>query len=368
VGIAFNHHATLATGSTQQNFVVEPPAARIAPDVPHSLDKTGGLAAVAMAAGERSSLLADRQASSPTTIFLCTLNGARFLREQLDSLAAQTHANWRLIVSDDGSEDGTLEILHRYRHSLRDPQRLELRAGPRRGASANFLSLLSAADIEGAYFACCDQDDIWLPDKLERALSWLKSVPDETPAVYFSRTSYIAADGRPIGLSPLFRKPPAFRNALVQSIGGGNTMAFNRAAHNLLVSAGPVDVACHDWWTYLLVSGAGGRVYYDPVPSLDYRQHDKNQIGANMGFRARLARIHGMFAGQLRGWLDLHTTALLASEHLLTPENRKLLDAACAMRSASFIDRIRACRQIRPYRQTFFGQLGIMFAVLTCKI
>jgi glycosyltransferase involved in cell wall biosynthesis len=325
-------------------------------------------AAIALARADRSPVLAETPASSTTTIFLCTLNGARFLQEQLDSIVAQTHTNWRLIVSDDGSEDGTLDILERYGRKFKAPQSVEVRAGPRRGASANFLSLMSDPEIEGTYFACCDQDDVWLPDKLERALAWLESVPTHAPAVYFSRTSYIAADGREIGLSPLFRKPPAFRNALVQSIGGGNTMAFNRAAHDLLVRAGPVHVACHDWWTYLLISGAGGRVHYDPVPSLAYRQHDRNQIGANMGFRARLARVQGIFAGQLRAWFNLHAAALLASAHLLTPENRKLLVDACAMRSASFIDRIRAWRQIRLYRQTFCAQLGIIFAVLTSKI
>ena len=364
MGIAFKGHAPFATGNARPFGIgntpkFEPRREQTLPRVPHSLEPE----ARARSPGSLWS------SSLPTvTIFLCTLNGARFLQEQLDSIAAQTYGSWRLIVSDDGSEDGTLEILDRYRHKLQDPRRLELRAGPRRGPAANFLSLMSDPRIEDAYFACCDQDDIWLPDKLKRALTWLESVPGHTPAVYFSRTSYIAADGRGIGLSPLFRKPPAFRNALVQSIGGGNTMVFNVAAHDLLVRAGPVDVACHDWWTYLLVSGAGGHVHYDPVPTVAYRQHDRNEIGANRGFRASLARARAVVAGQFRTWLNLHTAALLASAHLLTPENRKVLADACAMRSASFMCRIKAWRQIRLYRQTFRGQVGLMLAVLTCKI
>ena len=121
------------------------------------------------------------------------------------------------------------------------------------------MSLLSDADIVGDFFACCDQDDVWWPDKLERALQWLHTVPEHVPAVYFSRTRNVDASGNIIGCSPLFRRPPNFRNALVQSIGGGNTMVFNRAARELLVAAGPVDVASHDWWTYLLVSGLVAR-------------------------------------------------------------------------------------------------------------
>ena len=109
-------------------------------------------------------------------------------------------------------------------------------------------------------------------------------------------------------------------------------------------------------------------MHYDPVPTVAYRQHDRNEIGANKGFRASLARMRGVFVGQFKGWLDLQMAALLASAHLLTPENRKILAHACTMRSGSFIRRIWAWRQIRPYRQTFRGQLGMLMAVLTYRI
>jgi glycosyltransferase involved in cell wall biosynthesis len=301
-------------------------------------------------------------------ILLCTHNGAPFLETQLQSLSAQTYANWRLVVSDDGSTDGTRQILEHY--SLQRPHsQVEIRHRAHAlGAIANFMSLLSDADILGDFFACCDQDDVWWPDKLERALQWLHTVPEHVPAVYFSRTRNVDACGNIIGCSPLFRRAPSFRNALVQSIGGGNTMVFNRAARALLVAAGPVDVASHDWWTYLLVSGAGGSVYYDPNPSLDYRQHGANQIGANQGMRARFKRATMVATGQLAAWFGRHAAALVQCEHLLTDENRQLLGQFCAMRSGPTARRITAWNRLRPYRQSSMAQSLLFVALLANKL
>ena len=95
-------------------------------------------------------------------------------------------------------------------------------------------------------------------------------------------------DERSYGLSPLFTRPPAFQNALVQSLGGGNTMVFNRAAKKILQEAAAIDVVLHDWWVYQLVSAAGGMVHYDPRPMLKYRQHSDNLIGSNLGWRSAL--------------------------------------------------------------------------------
>jgi glycosyltransferase involved in cell wall biosynthesis len=302
------------------------------------------------------------------TILMCTRNGEAFLQEQLDSLARQSHGNWRLVVSDDASVDGTRHMLTRFA-GRSEPGRVEVRTRNRAvGAAANFMTLLADPGLAGDYFSCCDQDDIWWPDKLERALAALETVASSVPAVYFSRTRNVDATGRPVGWSPFFRKPPGFRNALVQSIGGGNTMVCNRAARVLLVAAGPVEVASHDWWTYLLVSGAGGVVHFDPVPSLDYRQHDSNHIGANRGLGARLRRLRMLADGQLTAWLDLHAAALERCAYLLTPENRKLLQTFHAMRSQSLAGRLAGWRALRPYRQSLAGQVGLFAALIANKI
>lgn len=103
------------------------------------------------------------------TILLCTFNGARFLAAQLASIEQQTHSNWRLIVSNDGSTDDTLTIIRHFADRVCQP--VEIRHGPGRGAAANFLSLATDPEIDGDLFAFCDQDDVWHPAKLSRALA-----------------------------------------------------------------------------------------------------------------------------------------------------------------------------------------------------
>ena len=305
--------------------------------------------------------------NTAVTILLCTFNGARFLAEQLRSFSTQTYRNWRLVVSDDGSTDSTLQLLQDYKG--KSPNEVTITIRPQRlGAIHHFMRVLTERETDTDYFACADQDDVWFPDKLERAMAWLASKPTELPAVYFSRTQYVDEAGNVIGLSPLFCKRPSFRNALVQSIGGGNTMVLNRAAHKLLRNAGPVRVASHDWWTYLLISAAGGAVLYDPVPSLAYRQHGNNQIGANQGFSARVKRLKMVGAGQFKTWLDWHTAALGGNRSLLTPENRELLDRFMAMRSGRLERRVAAWFAVRPYRQTFPSQMAFFATLLAGRV
>jgi len=302
------------------------------------------------------------------TILLCTFNGERFLVEQLNSISAQTYAHWQLVVSDDGSSDATWALLQDFAERPDNRDRVALRKGAKQGAVMNFLSLATDKTIGGTYFAYCDQDDIWFPDKIERALTWLGAQSAAVPALYCSRTANVTPDGQQVGHSPLFRKAPSFNNALVQSLAGGNTMVFNEAARTLLVAAGTCDVVAHDWWTYMLVSGAGGVVHYDEVPSLSYRQHEGNQIGANQGLKAACVRGWMVLSGQWTNWTDRNIAALQANGALLTPQNLAALRAFCRLRNAPFCRKLRLGRRRGVYRQTILGQLSLVIGLLLRRI
>lgn len=300
-------------------------------------------------------------------ILMCTKNGAAFLEEQLKSIVDQTHANWSLFVSDDGSTDGTGEILKRFfdNHS----QKTVVRNGPDKGVCANFLSLGTDPTIDADYFAFCDQDDIWYKDKLERALTWLVAVPDDVPALYCGRTELITTDGRSCGFSPLFSRPVTFRNALVQSLGGGNTMVFNKAAKRLLEAVGRLDVVLHDWWMYQLISAVGGAIRYDPRPTLKYRQHRGNLIGSNLGWGALLVRLYMMLQGRFRAWNTMNIAALQqVPAELIMPQNRVTLQLFAQARTAPLPQRLRYLNQSRVYRQRLIGNIGLLVATLLKRI
>jgi glycosyltransferase involved in cell wall biosynthesis len=300
-------------------------------------------------------------------ILLATKDGAAFLDAQLRSFAGQLHRNWLLVVSDDGSRDATRELIARF--AADHPGRIALREGPKRGVTANFLSLATDPTIEAEFYAFSDQDDLWHADKLSRALARLAGVREGVPALYCGRTELMTRDGRSYGLSPLFRRKPSFRNALVQSLGGGNTMVFNRAAKKLVEAAGARPVVLHDWWLYQLVSGAGGAVLYDPQPMLKYRQHADNLIGSNQGGQARLLRIRLMLGGRFRDWNATNIAALRAvPAHLITPANRRVLDLFAAARTARLAKRLTCFWRSGVYRQTLLGNLGLLVAAVIKRI
>ena len=301
-------------------------------------------------------------------VLLCAMRGQDHLPEQLDSILAQSHPPSTLWVSDDGSDDGTLAILGDYQRRL-GASRFSICRGPGKGYVANFLSIACNPQVTADYYAFSDQDDVWEADKIASALEWLQTIPSHVPALYCGRTRSVDANNQPIGYSPLFARQPSFENALVQSIAGGNTMVFNQAACRLLRLAGAgAQVVSHDWWTYLLVSGCGGRVFYDPRPTVRYRQHDANLIGSNSHWGARLGRMGLLFRGRFREWNDVNLVALQSMRAYLTPESQRCLDEFSQARRRGFFGRLAGIRRSGVYRQTVFGNIGLMAAVLFNKI
>lgn len=296
-------------------------------------------------------------------ILMGTYQGERYLSEQLNSIKAQTHSNWSLWISDDGSSDRTQEIVDQFR--MRTDAPVHFLLGPRQGFLRNFMSLLARPEIEADYYGFSDQDDLWHPDKVERALDWLGAQPSERPALFCSRTRIVDSSGNLTGYSPLFRRAPSFANSLVQSIAGGNTMIMNRSARELIVSAGvDVTVPSHDWWSYILVCGAGGKVRYDHMAKLDYRQHDSNQVGSNSGMMARLRRIKMLKDGRFKQWSEQHVSALQPIQELLTSENQRIFQLFQEVRTEAFPKNMYAFIKSGMYRQTIAGNVGLTGAIL----
>lgn len=301
-------------------------------------------------------------------ILMSTFNGEKYLAEQLQSIEEQTHKNWRLVISDDGSRDNTLQVAKEFQEKW-GHDRLEIRQGPQQGFCLNFLSMACDANIKADFYAFADQDDVWLSDKLERAIAYFnENNESHLPRAYCARTKIVDENLTPLGFSPEFTLPRSFRNALVQSIAGGNTMMFNQAAKTLVEQAGLQKAVSHDWWLYLLIKGAGGIFYYDPQPSLLYRQHSHAAIGANASFKAKIERILFVFNGRFKYWNSLNYAALCNIRHLLTKDNQDILDIFGKFRGAKLKDRVRLLEVCGLYRQTWRGTLSLWIATIINKI
>lgn len=308
------------------------------------------------------------QHDNRVAILLATFNGAEHLEEQLDSLVTQTHGDWIIYASDDGSRDNTLTILEHYQSRL-GTDRLIILKGPCRGYFKNFMSLIKNLQITTPYFAFCDQDDIWYADRLEKGLAWMADLPHDQPALFCSRTELVDSQGHTIGMSNLFASPPSFENAMVQSISGGNTMLINQASRELICqSSDHYNIVAHDWWTYLLVSGAGGLVNYSHAPTIRYRQHEHNLVGSNTSFTSLIIRIKKMLSGKFREWNNAHIMTLNEMSNVLTDENRKKLNYFDQARSAPLVKRLCLLKKSGAHRQTLFGNLGLIVAALLNKL
>lgn len=301
-------------------------------------------------------------------ILLCTFQGEAFLKEQLNSFVNQDFKNWKLYISDDYSTDNTSSILNRFKKIY--DGKCAIYPGPQSGFANNFFSI-TKKNIKADFYAWSDQDDIWEKHKLTRAINWLKKQPKNRPAVFCSRTSYVDSHNKILGLSPLFAKPKTFKNALVQNVGGGNTMVFNQKARSLFLKAKANEshvIISHDWLLYQIVAACGGEVFYDCEPLVRYRQHDANLVGQNNTWMARYKRFKMVLAGRFRYWNHQNIEILKSLKSELTPANYKTLKMWITARQSSLIKRIYLLKKSGIYRQTLFENITLYIAAFLGKL
>ena len=227
-------------------------------------------------------------------ILLSTYNAnLNYLVQQIDSLLAQTYPV-DILVRDDGSTNETVEILKQYRDRYRNFLYYE---GENIGAIQSFFDLIKHADIESDYVAFCDQDDVWMPDKISAAIKSVEeyetflvakdmdmSASDRCPILYCSAQTLVNQDLEPI--SSNIRKKgirPGFGNALIENICTGCTALINKTLLRMLLVDCPGYTIMHDWWMYLVAS-CFGKVIYDENSYIMYRQHGDNVMGIETDF------------------------------------------------------------------------------------
>ena len=227
-------------------------------------------------------------------VLLSTYNGEKFLGEQLNSLLAQSHKNFILVVRDDGSRDRTISILESYAGD--HPERIHLlsRDGVNMGASASFAFLVDYVlknkellGLKSTYMMFCDQDDKWFPEKIEKLMAAMLATEadnDSTlPIIVHSDLEVVSEQNTVIATSfvsyqGLEIERNSFPNLVISNLVTGCTALINEPLAEKALPI-PEKAIMHDWWLALVATAFGKLVYLD-IPLVHYRQHGNNTIGA----------------------------------------------------------------------------------------
>lgn len=289
-------------------------------------------------------------------VVMSTYQGERFVAEQLRSILDQLPAEGRIFVRDDGSTDRTTERIEAMADS-----RISLVRGSNIGFARSFFELLESVPPEADLIMLSDQDDVWMPGRIDRAARQVRGC--DGPTLYCSRLELVDEALRPLGVSSAWPRGPSFANALTENIVTGCTVAMNRAALKLVLRLGdPGAIHFHDWWMYLVIS-AFGTVIADPVPTVLYRQHGANVVGrgsgvrryfVNLKFIRRKSWVHIMFS-QIENFRAVHADGL-------APEQQKLLARVFDPRSTAAVARLLLLP--RRYRQALVDDVLLRMLVL----
>ena len=223
--------------------------------------------------------------NKPTvSVLLSTYNGHKFIRELVESVLAQEGVNVKLQVRDDGSSDDTIEILKSYNDS-----RISVRTGDNLKPALSFLTLLRECD-DSDYYAYCDQDDFWYPNKLITAIKELQNI--NAPALFIS--TYDVCDehlNKMFTFDMKFDEPLRLQDILLYRAPSACNMVFNHGLREVINRSHPSFVRMHDFWTLIVTLSHDYQIITKDIPLIKYRQHEDEQIGITPTFMTRLKRL-----------------------------------------------------------------------------
>lgn len=308
-------------------------------------------------------------------ILLSTYNGARFLASQLDSLFAQTHTSFEVIVRDDGSQDNTLDILNAY-----DVKVLPLSSNV--GSKNSFAMLLNyaVANSHADCFMFCDQDDVWCDDKVEKTLNQMqimeKHYGDNVPLLVHTDLEVVdeALNTLANSMWQYEHTLPAkntFNRLLIQNTVTGCTVMINRALA-IKCSKIPSGAIMHDWWI-ALVASQFGKIGFVEEPTIKYRQHGKNTIGVKEfkvnAFRHILGLLIGLllrdktYLKHMQVNIDQAKCFLETFQDELDERSKTLLKDFISLGQMSFLQRRFVLYKHRFLKQGFLRNLALFVKI-----
>lgn len=210
--------------------------------------------------------------SRPTVgVVLSSYNGEKYISEQIDSILNQTYKNIHLFIRDDGSSDNTAALIRTFEND----EHVTCIYGENRGVIKSFYAATTVASRSCDYIAFSDQDDYWLPNKIERAVNLLEAESSHKPILYCSEYLFCDENLKPFEKSRLNDGEINLARCLYENKTSGNTILMNKTLTRMYLSSGCEHVSWHDWWIALIAYSLG-TVVFDNEPTLLYRRTGNN--------------------------------------------------------------------------------------------
>lgn len=299
-------------------------------------------------------------------ILLSTYNGEQFLAEQIESIRQQTVEDWHLLIRDDGSTDQTMKIIQTF---VQKDDRITW-INPEKqvnvGVIESFYRLIKYEKADVYFFS--DQDDVWLPDKLERSLAEARHYPADLPLMVYMDLTVVTKDLQVLAQSMIKKQSGHANTELVQeltenTVTGGVAMVNHALACLWDRTEG---ILMHDWYLALLATAFGKLVYIDHSGEL-YRQHGNNVLGARTLSKRvkKWLRPHFLFAVYWQLIKDSQLQASWLLDMPLTPEKRELIEAYVTIMQQDLWGRLRTLRRYGLRKNKAFHTVVFTMLIVT---
>lgn len=258
-------------------------------------------------------------------VLMSTYNGAKYLKEQIESILSQKNVDIQLLIRDDMSTDSTLSVLNNYQ---KEYDNIEVIQGENIGAALSFMQLLKFADNYTYDFcAFSDQDDVWLEDKLFTATDHLAKMNQNLPLLYCSKPQLVDENLNHLKTKWLDLNG-TFGESMIINASLGCTQVFNMNLVKLTNSFSPSFLMMHDGWLYRICLAVGGCIFYDQNPKILYRQHLNNVVGGKSNFYLKWKRrINAYVRKNSNVRYKTAINLLKGYQHKIPEDNKELLQS-----------------------------------------
>lgn len=305
--------------------------------------------------------------SESIAILMATYNGARYIREQIMSIQSQTVQDWNLYIRDDGSSDGTIDIIRDF--CLSDNrihlfQDLEIHLGPK----ASFMKLLASINAEIYLFS--DQDDVWNANKIGLTIApfhqYNDNAVDDVPVLVHTNLSVVDQDLKV--LTKTLHKKNISSNLQVLLPANnvtGCTVAINQKLKEIALNPNLKNIVMHDWWLALCAASLG-KIYFIQASTMLYRQHGSNQVGTDRNFFDKIKRVFSskkelnIFNSSIEQAKEL----LRKHEHHMSAEVRNLIREYIGLLDSSTRQQFSILVKYKFRKNSILGSLWLWMMIM----